>query len=55
MPVWRRQGPVLGVPRGAVVYWDATYLADRIAFIKAAGARYSGNTDVIAVTCGAVN
>jgi hypothetical protein len=51
IPYHSTYGQVLTGP----VYWDATYLADRIAFIKAAGVRYSGNTDVIAVTCGAVN
>jgi hypothetical protein len=37
------------------VFWDSTYLADRVAFIQAAGARYANNPDVIAVTCGAAN
>jgi hypothetical protein len=37
------------------VFWDPTYLADRVAFIQAAGARYANNPDVIAVTCGAAN
>jgi hypothetical protein len=34
------------------VFWDATYLAAREAFIQAAGARYSSNSSVIAVTAG---
>jgi hypothetical protein len=37
------------------VPWDPTYLADHIAFIKAAGARYAGNPVVVAVSANAVN
>jgi uncharacterized repeat protein (TIGR03803 family) len=37
------------------VFWDPTYLADRVAFIQAVGARYANNPDVVAVTCGAAN
>jgi hypothetical protein len=37
------------------VFWDQTYLADRIAFIQTVGARYADNPSVVAVTSAAVN
>jgi hypothetical protein len=37
------------------VLWDPTYLADRVAFIKAVGARYANSPDVVAVTTGGAN
>jgi uncharacterized repeat protein (TIGR03803 family) len=50
-PYHSTYGQVLSGP----VFWDPTYLADRVAFIQAVGARYTNNPDVVAVTCGAAN
>jgi hypothetical protein len=50
-PYHSTYGQIVGGP----VFWDPTYLAARIAFIQALGARYSGNTGVVGVTCGAAN
>ena len=47
--------PTFGQPLTIPVFWDPIFLAKKIAFIQAAGARYAANPNIVVVGCSFAN